>query len=39
VLLGIAMASRFQKSKKFFPAGLVSLLSMSMAVGYVALGL
>ncbi|EFJ48612.1 hypothetical protein VOLCADRAFT_120860 [Volvox carteri f. nagariensis] len=34
-MLGVVMASRFNNSKKFFPAGLVALLSLSMAVGFV----
>ncbi|GIL82806.1 hypothetical protein Vretimale_8179 [Volvox reticuliferus] len=38
-LLGIVMASRFNNSKKFFPPGLVALLSLSMAVGFVVVGL
>ncbi|GIL55041.1 hypothetical protein Vafri_10694 [Volvox africanus] len=38
-LLGIVMASRFNNSKKFFPAGMVALLSLSMAVGFVVVGL
>jgi hypothetical protein len=33
------MASRFQASKKFMPAGLVSALSLSMAVGFAFNGL
>ncbi|GLI67357.1 hypothetical protein VaNZ11_011534, partial [Volvox africanus] len=38
-LLGVVMASRFNNSKKFFPAGMVALLSLSMAVGFVVVGL
>lgn len=38
-MLGIGMASRFNASKKFMPAGLVSLLSLCMAGGYAFTGL
>lgn len=38
-LLGMVMASRFNCSKKFFPAGLVALSSLSMAVAFVTVGL
>ncbi len=38
-LLGIAMASRFNNSKKFMPAGLVAMLSLGLAVGFVGVGL
>lgn len=38
-LLGIAMASRFNNSKKFMPAGLVAVLSLGLAVGFVGVGL
>ena len=33
------MASRFQSSKKFMPAGLVATLSLCMAVGFAFNGL
>ncbi|GLC41604.1 hypothetical protein PLESTF_000273700 [Pleodorina starrii] len=38
-LLGVVMASRYNNSKKFFPAGLVALMSLSLAVGFVVVGL
>ncbi|KAG2424391.1 hypothetical protein HXX76_014600 [Chlamydomonas incerta] len=38
-LLGIAMASRFNNTKKFFPAGLVALSSLGLATAFVGVGL
>lgn len=38
-LLGIAMAGRFNNTKKFFPAGLVALSSLGLAAAFVGVGL
>jgi hypothetical protein len=35
ITLLVAMGSRFWNSGKFFPAGVVSILSLIMAVGYI----